>query len=344
MIATLIALSMALGRTQDAPKPMFFDGTGSHTRQVATSSPLAQRWFNQGLAFMFAFNHDEAVRSFQEAARVDPNCAMAYWGIATALGPNINNPTVEPEAATKAYEAIQKADAILKGKSGVERDLVSAQLKRYSKDPSAPRGPLDKAYAQAMRGVWSAHPKDTDIGALTAESLMDLHPWDLWTHEGAPRPWTPEIRQILNDVLKLDNKHPLALHLTIHSTESSAHPEDGLYAAHAIADLEPGMGHMVHMPSHTYVRTGDWDGAITTNEKAIAADEAYFAKRPEQGFYLIYMAHNHQMLAYAAMMVGRSKDRIDGIDALVNMLPMELQEAYAPFLDGYLAAIYEARI
>lgn len=341
-IAALLSLSLVFAQAE--PKPLLFEGTGTHARTVSTSSADAQRWFNQGLAFLFAFNHDEAIRSFEEAARIDPNCAMAHWGVATALGPHINNPAVEPAAAARAWRSLQRAREALGSRTGVERDLIEAQFKRFSADPNAERAPLDKAYAEAMKAVWRKHPRDADIGALTAEALMDLHPWDFWTPDGKPKSWTPEIKGLLERVLELDPHHPLGLHLYIHITEASANPEDGLEAARRLWKLQPGLGHMVHMPSHTFVRTGHWEDAIRSNADAIAADDAYVARRPEQGFYLVYMAHNHQMLAYAAMMVGKSKEGIAGMDHIQEAVAPEVLESMAPVLDGYLAAMYEARI
>lgn len=339
-----ILLSLGLVFAQAGPKPLLFEGTGAYVRAVSTVSPDAQRWFNQGLAFLFAFNHDEAIRSFEEAARIDSNCAMAHWGVAAALGPHINNPAVEPAAAAKAWQSLQRARGALGSRTGVERDLIEAQIKRFSADPNADRSPLDQAYAEAMKAVWRKHPQDADVGALTAEALMDLHPWDFWTANGKAKPWTPEIKGILERVLELNPSHPLGLHLYIHITEASGKPEEGLNAARRLWKLEPGLGHMVHMPSHTFVRTGHWEDAIRSNTEAIAADDAYFSRRPEQGFYLVYMAHNHQMLAYAAMMVGRSKEGIAGMDHAQQVVPPDVIEAMAPVLDGYLAAIYEARI
>lgn len=339
-LSQILAVAVLQGAAQAAPP--HFDGLGGIHRKVTTSSAAAQRYFDQGLAFLYAFNHDESIRAFQEAARLDPQCGMAWWGIATACGPNINNPEVDEDHAKLAWDALANAR---KGRSrGAETQLIEAASKRFSKNPKASRAPLDKAYADAMRKVWRSHPEDPAIAAMFAEAMMDLRPWDLWTHDGAPQPGTREIERTLERALQLDPKHPLALHLYIHTEESSGHPEKGLAAADRIEGLAPGLGHLVHMPSHIYVRTGRWLKAIESNEDAIVADNAYMAKVPEQGFYLAYVAHNHQMLSFAAMMRGQRKLAVDGMDAMMTTIPEELRVAIAPVLDGYLAAIYEVRV
>lgn len=341
LTATFIA---ALVLAQDPTPPVTFEGLGQHSIQVTTANKEAQKWFDQGVAFMFAFNHDEAVLAFEQAAKLDRDCAMAYWGIATSLGPNINNPAVDPASAEKAWKAVMAAQTFLGERSGLEKDLIAAVAKRYSPNPNAERGPLDTAYAEAMRALAAKYPDDPNVLSMTAESLMDLHPWDLWNWDGTAKPWTPEIKGLLEKALEKNSRHPLALHLYIHTTEASGKPQDGLVAARTLLNLQPGLGHMVHMPSHTFVRTGEWKEAILSNDAAIVADNAYVAKRPKQGFYLFYMAHNHQMLAYAAMMTGQSKRAIEGIDSLRLTVPNELQVAYAPMLDGYMASSYEVRI
>lgn len=343
ILSAILLSNLSVG-VQDSPKPIAFTGIGSHSRTISSSIPDAQKWFNQGLAFLFAFNHDEAVLAFEESARVDPKCAMAYWGIGTALGPHINNDAVEPVAASKAWKALQRAKNEIGDREGVERDLIDAALTRFSSDPMAKRAPLDLAYSKAMYAVAKKHPNDLDVQALFAEALMDLHPWNLWEQDGTPKDWTPGIKRILESIIVKNSKHPLALHLYIHVTEASSKPQDGINAARTLLTLNPGLGHMVHMPSHTFVRTGDWSEAIRSNQMAIDADTAYVAQRPNQGFYVMYMGHNHQMLAFAAMMRGQSKIAIAGMDQMLVSTPREVLEAYAPVLDGYLASVYEVRI
>lgn len=312
-----------------------YDGLGPHRRVVTTSSPEAQRYFDQGLAFLYGFNHDEAIRAFTRAAQLDPSCAMAWWGIGYANGPHINNPVV-PEARSKAtHEAVAKAQAA--GGSAVERALIGALAARYAWPAPDDRGPLDRAFADAMREVWRVHPDDADVGALFAESLMDLHPWDLWHPDGSAKDWTPEIVALLESVLASSPRHPLALHLYIHAVEASAEPGRADQAADNLRDLMPGLGHMVHMPSHIDVRRGRWDEAIAANTRAMAADHRYQERSPQQEFYRLYMAHNHHMRAFAAMMVGRSALALESVREMVAEMPADWLEQNAVWADGWVA-------
>ncbi|HRI43609.1 MAG TPA: hypothetical protein PLL78_05325 [Fimbriimonadaceae bacterium] len=346
MIRLLLGMLLAVQVAAAAPPTQddFYEGLGSHHRKITTNSPTAQRFFDQGLAFLFAFNHDEAIRSFTKATEHDPDCAMAWWGIAIANGPHINNPVVEPDKAKAAWDAANRARQGSGRCTLAERDLIRAAFARYTSNPNADRGPLDRAYAQAMRRVWRAHPRDADVGALFAESMMDLRPWDLWKTDGKPQPGTREIVSTLERVLKIDPLHPLGLHLYIHAVEASPSPERAVTAADRLRDLQPGLGHMVHMPSHIDVRTGDWRKAIIANEKAIVADQRYRERNAEPGFYRVYMAHNHHMLALAAMMKGERAKAIDAIDQMLAVFPPEFLEAVAPLVDGYTAMPIEVRI
>ncbi len=319
-----------------------FDGLGSHGRKVTTKSADAQRYFDQGLAFLFGFNHDEAIRSFQAAAENDPACAMAYWGIAVANGPHINNPAVDAAHARAAWKALGKArELAARGATPAERALIESLGKRYADPQPADRKPLDEAYAAALRETWKSFPDDADVGALLAEALMDLRPWDQWSHDGKAEPGTEEVLKTLDAVLQKSPNHPLALHLMIHAVEASPHPERADAAAARLRNLQPGLGHMVHMPSHIDVRRGRWHAAVTTNEQAIAADSAYRKIVPGQGFYRIYMAHNHHMLAYAAMMEGQSQKATEAIRQMLGGIPEEFILAAAPMIDGFFAMPYE---
>lgn len=291
-----------------APPPLF-KGIGEHRRKVSTTSPEAQRYFDQGLAFMSAFNHDEAERAFARAAELDPRCAMAHWGVAMANGPHINNPEVDAAHAKKAAAAVQRAHAAAAAAPKIEQDLVAAIARRYADPQPADRKPLDVAYAEAMRAIYAAHPTDADVGTWLAEALMDLRPWDYWTADGKPQPSTDEIARLLEDTLKRAPDHPLALHLFIHLVEASPQPERADAAADRLRDLAPALGHLVHMPSHIDIRRGRWAQAIATNEKAIEADARYTKVSPKQGFYNLYMGHNRHMLAFAAICSGRAKRR-----------------------------------
>lgn len=332
LVASLVAGSAAAA---DAPVPLY-EGLGGLSREVTTSSPEAQRYFDQGLAFLYAFNHDEAIRSFRRAGELDPGCAMAFWGIAYANGPHINNPVVPEERASAAWEALGKATAAASGASPVEKALVDALAARYADPQPEDRAPLDQAFADKMRAVWIEFPEDADVGALFAESLADLRPWDLWLPDGSPQPGTDELLATLDAVLALDPRHPLANHLLIHSVEASPHPERADGAADTLRDLQPGLGHLVHMPSHVDVRRGRWQEAVVANTKAIEADRRYAAQAPEQGFYRLYMAHNYHMLTYGAMMTGQSELALETIRAMVADIPLEFFREN-PFADGFMA-------
>jgi hypothetical protein len=236
----------------------FFEGLGSYSRTITTNSPVAQRYFDQGLAFLQGFNHGAAILSFQAAATLDPGCAMAHWGIALACGPHINFPLVPPPAAELAFKELNQAQQHVESASVIERELVEALGHRYANPQPEDRSGLDRQYAEAMRKVWRAHPDDPDVGAFFAEALMDLRPWDQWTRDGQPQPGTDEILETLEAVLKLNANHPLANHLYVHAVEASPHPERADAAADRLRILQPGLAHMIHMPSHIDIRCGRW--------------------------------------------------------------------------------------
>jgi hypothetical protein len=252
---------------------------------------------------------------------------------------------VDPANAKEAWEAAKSAIEAVDSETQVEKDLVRSLGFRFTTDFSGEhRAALDKSYAIAMEDLAKRYPKDADIGILHAEAKMTLHPWDLHKPDHSPQPWTQAIIKEVERVLKIAPKHPLALHLYIHAVEASDRPELAKNAADTLLGLMPSAGHMEHMPSHIYVRTGDWKKAIDSNVLATAAEAKYMQKSPQQGFYLFYMMHNHQMLAFAAMMRGQGKLAIDGMDSALTNIPKEVLEAYAPILDGYLASIYEVRV
>ena len=330
----LLALSAPAWCGAEVPH---FPGLGHYGRQISTNSEDAQQYLNQGLAFLHAFNHDEAIRSFAAAAEADPTCAMAWWGIALANGPHINNPAMPAERSRAAWQAICQVKMLSEGATGVEQALIAALGERYAETPPEDRQPLDKAYAEAMRKVWQDYPRDADVGAFFAESLMDLRPWDLWSAEGEPRPETEEVVATVEAVLRLEPHHPLALHLYIHAVEASPEPGRAEAAANRLRLLTPGLGHLVHMPSHIDVRLGHWDLAVTSNRRAIEADRNYRPLSPSQDFYRLYMAHNHHMLAFAAIMRGQSQLAIEAIDEMIASMPTDWVEANALFADGFLA-------
>jgi tetratricopeptide (TPR) repeat protein len=286
-----------------------YPGMGSVNYPVTTKSPLAQSYFDQGLAFAYAFNHDEAEQSFGQAARIDPRMAMAYWGTALVLGPNYNLPG-DAERGARAYRAILQAQAFDGSVGATERDLIEALAYRYGYDGKETQE-RDQAYADAMRKVAHRYPDDADVQVLFAESLMDLHPWQLWSSDGKPNFDTVEIVTTLEAVLKKHPNHVGANHYYIHAVEASNDPARALPSADRLAALAPAAGHLVHMPAHIYIRTGRYHTAAVTNENAIKVDEEFFAKNIEGGVYpIMYYSHNIHFLCYSEMMEGRSRDAL----------------------------------
>ena len=328
-----------------AAKEPFYDGLGSYSRKITTDSPEAQRYFNQGLAFVHGFNHSAAIRSFQQAAELDPKCAMAHWGVALACGPHINFPMVPPPAAELAWKELGFARQNAVKASPIERALIDALAKRYANPQPEDRAPLDQAYADAMREVWKKFPTDQDAGVFFAEAMMDLRPWNQWTPEGQPNPGTDEILATLDAVLKLNPKHPFANHLYIHATEASPHPERATAAADRLRNLQPGLAHNVHMPSHIDIRCGRWQEAVDTNIKAVEADARYRnIAGPPTGFINVYVAHNRHMLAYAAMMTGQRELAMKHIRAMVAGLPAEFLKENALQAEGFVAMPLEVMV
>jgi tetratricopeptide (TPR) repeat protein len=341
-VLVLLFGGLLLPPTSDEPKKAsvpFFPGLGKHTRKVTTKHEQAQKYFDQGLNFLYAFNHDEAIRSFQQAAELDPQCAMAHWGVALANGPHINNPAMPPERNKAAWEALAKARTHQEQGTPAEKALIAALGKRYADPAPADRKALDEAYATAMRSVWQQFPHDADVGALFAEAMMDLRPWDLWTAEGTPQPGTPEIVATLEAVMAVNPEHPLALHLYIHAVEASPNPEKADAPADRLRHLAPGLGHLVHMPSHIDIRRGRWQEAVAANQRALEADRKYREMSPQQGFYRVYMAHNHHMLAFAALMQGESKRSLEAVRAMLAGVPKQVLEdkEQAAMIDGFFA-------
>ena len=322
-------------------QPPLFKGMGGQHYEVTTASNMAQRYFDQGLTWGYAFNHDEAIRSFTEATRLDPECAMAWWGIALCNGPHINNPILPPDRAAAAWDALQEAVALKGRVTPKERALITALEKRYADPPPEDRAFLDRAYADAMREVLRTYPDDPDIGALFAEAMMDLRPWDLWKKDGTAQPGTEEVLATLEQVFHQDPLNPLANHLYIHAVEASPHPTMANAAADRLRDMVPASGHLVHMPSHIDVLTGRWAQASAQNERAIKADRKYTAMSPKQGFYRMYMIHNHHMLAFAAMMEGRSKVAIRSAREVVDSVPKDYAHTESALVDPFMHAKYD---
>lgn len=289
-----------------APPATLVQGLGDLHHPIATSSAEAQRFFDQGLRYVYAFNHDEAVRSFSRAAELDPKAPMPAWGVALALGPNINL-DVDPEREKAAFAAAQRARTLAVGGREDERAYAEALAVRYSDDPAADLKALARAYAAAMRALAARYPDDLDGATLFAESLMDLRPWQLWTADGKPAEGTEEIIATLSRVLQRDPRHLGANHYIIHAVEASPHPERALPSAERLPSLAPAAGHLVHMPAHVYMRTGDYVAAARANQAAVDADRAYLrAAHPDGVYPALYYTHNLHFLTAAQGMAGQS--------------------------------------
>jgi tetratricopeptide (TPR) repeat protein len=315
---------------------------GKHTFKVTTKSASAQLFINQGLNLAYGFNHAEAGRAFAEAARLDPACAMAYWGQALVLGPNINA-TMNAEDEPKAYELVQKAIAARKNVTLRERDYIDALAKRYT-GKAEDRQKADRAFADAMRALHRKYPADLDAATLFAEALMDLRPWTYWTRDGEPYEETQEAIASLQKVIARNAEHPGALHYWIHLWEPTKTPERAEKEADRLLPLMPGAGHVVHMPAHIYLRVGRYADVVTSNQQAVAADEDYIAQCRAQGMYpLGYYPHNIHFIWYGATMLGQGSLAISSARKLAAAVPREALEN-VPFLQGFLVVPYYALV
>ena len=330
MFATLLVVGMACWLAMFSPAdaapadqtvaPPLFDDLGSLHHPITTTSEQAQRYFDQGLRLVYAFNHEEAIRSFEAAAQEDPQAAMPYWGIALALGPNINS-AMEKKDEHRAVEMIQKAQRVANRATPVEQAYIDALVARYVGWKGAKRKRLDEAYAKAMRVVAQRFPEDADAATLFTEALMDLRPWDLWKPDGEPQPGTDEIVTTLESVLAQNPDHPGACHYYIHTLEASSYPERALACAERLPDLMPGAGHLVHMPAHLYFRLGKYHEAAERNEHAAHVDQAYLAAHPPSGDYADgYYSHNLHFLWASLMMEGRSAEATRVARELTNTI------------------------
>jgi tetratricopeptide (TPR) repeat protein len=292
-------------------------GLGDVHHPVSTHIPDAQKFFDQGLRFIYAFNHEEAARSFQHAAELDRNLAMAYWGVAESVGPNYNDPA-DPDRYKHAHDAVQKAVDLSPQASPSEQAYIQAMAKRFPADPNSDLNKAAEEYRDAMRRVVAQFPEDLDAATLFAESAMNLHPWGLWHHDGTPEAGTEEIVATLESVLKRDPNHLGAVHYYIHAVEGSSDPERAVAEANRLAALAPSAGHIVHMPAHIYIRTGDYDAAVKTNQKAAEVDRAYIKATGAQGLYpLMYYSHNLYFIAMCGAMNGSYTDARRNADLLV---------------------------
>jgi tetratricopeptide (TPR) repeat protein len=322
-------LLAALPSTPSDTVPLYTN-LGDHRHIISTSIPRAQDYFNQGLRLVFGFNHGEAIRAFREAQRLDPSCAMCFWGEALAHGPHVNAP-MDSAGAVAAWAALERAVALAPRAPAAERAYIRALEARYAARPPANRSPLDSAYARAMGRVVAEYPEDLDAATLYAEALMDLRPWAYWQKDGTPYPQTDVILTQLERVLARNPNHPGACHYYIHAVEAVA-PEKAVPCAERLATLMPGAGHMVHMPGHIYIRVGRYADAITANVHAVHADETYIASERPSGIYPVgYYPHNYHFLSFAATMAGRSEAAIEAARKLAANLPVEVVRQVPPF-------------
>jgi len=309
-------------------------GLGDLHHPVSTKNPEAQQFFDQGLRFIFAFNHDEAARSFQHAAELDPKLAMAYWGVAEAVGPNYNDPA-DPDRYKRAHDAVQKAVDLSEEVSPSDRAYIQALAMRFPADPKSDLRKAAEDYRDAMRGVVSEFPDDLDAATLFAEAGMNLHPWGLWHPDGSPEAGTDEIVSTLESVMKRDPNHLGAIHYYIHAVEASPTPERALAGANKLAALAPGAGHIVHMPAHVYIRTGDYEAAVKTNEKAAEVDRAYIKATGVQGIYpMMYYSHNLHFIAMCSAMNGNYAESKQNAELLVANVGPHVKDM--PPLEGFM--------
>lgn len=362
LVASALALASSPAFSQNAhdhaqPAPLLtladwargaqlFDGLGNFHRTVSTSSREAQRYFDQGMRFIWAFNHDEATRSFARAAQIDPGCALCYWGVALTLGPNYNMPTMAEARARVGWDALGKARARAAKSTPVEQALIAALATRFvGPEPLNPANsaPRLAAYVAAMRKVAQRFPHDNDVQTLFAEALMNTNPWKLWNADGSPGPGTPEIVETLQKVLAADPGHPGANHYLIHAVEASKKPELALRSAEALKAMMPGAGHLVHMPSHILQRVGRYEEAAQANRLGAAADLAYLKKTAPPDYYPMYLVHNYQFLAFAAAMEGRSAEAISASRAARSAMP-DAMLLSMPGLDWTIGYLYDALI
>jgi tetratricopeptide (TPR) repeat protein len=345
-VLTLLALALTLcvpAFSQEHPEhaspakaksAALMTGYGDWHHPVSTKNAQAQAFFDQGLRLIYAFNHDEAMRSFQRAAELDPKLAMAYWGIAESVGPNYNDPASEDRFA-QAHAAIEKAQMLAADASESDKAYIAALAKRFPADPKSDLRAAAEQYRDAMRDVENRFPDDLDAATLFAEAGMNLHPWGLWHPDGTAEEGTEEIVLALESVIRRDPNHLGAIHYYIHSVEASSSPERALAGANHLAQLAPAAGHIVHMPAHIYIRTGDYEAAVKTNQKAALADQAYIKSGAAEGIYsMMYYSHNLHFIAMAAAMNGNYLESRRGAQLLAANVGPHVKEM--PPLEGFM--------
>jgi len=338
LVAVLLACNVATAQQHAHPPgnaPVtLVKGLGNLHHPVSTKNTAAQEFFDQGLRYIYAFNHDEAARSFQHAAELDPKLAMAYWGVAEAVGPNYNDPA-DPDRYKRAHDAVQLAVDLSSDASPSEQAYIQAMALRFPADPKADLKKAAEDYRDDMRLVVGQFPDDLDAATLFAEAGMNLHPWGLWHQDGTPEVGTEEIVATLESVMKRDPDHLGAIHYYIHAVEASNNPERALAGANKLAALAPGAGHIVHMPAHVYIRTGDYDAAVKTNEKAAEVDRAYIKASGAQGIYpMMYYSHNLHFIAMCGAMNGSYAEARKNADLLAANVGPHVKDM--PPLEGFM--------
>jgi tetratricopeptide (TPR) repeat protein len=328
---TSILVAICLLKPDLHPRPPLLKGIGNYSRPIHTTNPLAQTYFDQGLALFYAFHKQTSTAYFKEAERLDPHCAMAFWGEALSYAPDINFPTVDAPTSELAVKALTRAKSL--AEPGHEEDLIDASQGRYAVPAPTERSALDQAYSTRMAALWAKYPNDPDVASLYAESLLILTPWHQWNPDGSPLPATQTTINVLREAKRLSPKHLMANHLWIHTLEGGPNAAAALDSADLLCKLTPALGHLVHMPSHIYVRTGQWDKAIRQNRLAIISDRAFLAKRGPLASYLPYLGHNRMMLAYAGMMNGSYRSTQYAFADWNEVIPPSILKEMAPLVD-----------
>jgi tetratricopeptide (TPR) repeat protein len=322
-----------------------FEGLGDAHRRVTTASVDAQRYFDQGMRFLWAFNHDESTRSFAKATELDPSCAICYWGVAFTAGPNYNMPMMAATRAKVAWAALAEARRHAASASPVEQGLIAALATRFAGDkPLDPSNltPLLVAYSDAMKDLAQRYPDDVDVLTLYAESLMSIRAWRLWNADGTAAAGTDDAVKVLEHAMALDPRHPGANHYYVHALEASPHPAKALVAAERLTDMMPAAGHLVHMPAHILQQVGRYEDAAEANRKAAAADEIYFARTRAPDYYAMYWGHNYQFLAASAAMEGRSAETLAAAAAMRRVVTDEMLLAWPGYDWMYMSIEYAA--
>lgn len=336
VIATVFAVFTNLPNQAVANTTDDYYDIGDFHRQVSTESEQAQLWFDRGLAMCHAFNHEEAVRCFEKALEADPSMAMAYWGIAYAWGPNINNMEIEPYQMAQAEFSIRLAKLNAGNATDLEKELIDALALRYAVPVPDDRDPLNRAYTKAMREVYNHYQDDPLVATLFAESLINLRPWNNWSPEGEPAEETPEIMAVLEHGLAQHPEYPGLCHFYIHAIEASPNPEKGLPAANMLRNAMPGAGHLVHMPTHIDVLVGNYKEVVEANQRAIAADKVFLDREGAHNFYTFYRIHNYHFLVYGAMFDGQSELALSAARQIREQVPDDLLREWTDYFDAFM--------